>query len=587
LKTAIAQHVWRTRYRHTHNGVAVDRNPEETWARIARTAAEAEPRERAAWRRRFTDLLGRGLFLPGGRIIAGAGTGRRVTLFNCFVLGRLEDDMAAIFETLKEAALTLQAGGGVGCDFSPLRPAGQAAVSTGNVSSGPVSFMHLWDAMSTTVCASGSRRGAMMATLRCDHPDIVRFVRAKADRRSLTHFNCSVLVSDAFMNAVERGEPWPLLFDGLVEPTVPARELWELMIRHAYEGSEPGMLFVDRINAENNLYYRERLTAANPCGEVPLPPYGACNLGSFNLTAFVREPFSDRARFDHDALAAAVPVALRLLDDVVSVSQFPLPEQRTEAHATRRVGLGFLGLGSALVMLGLRYDEAAARDAAAGITATVRDSAYAASVALAEERGAFPAYHRDRYAQSAFIRRLPAALQADIRRHGIRNSHLMAIAPTGTISLLADNASSGIEPVFEAEYRRHVEDPDGTRRTLTVSDFACAAWRERHGADAGMPPALRVARELPPDAHLAMQAAVQPLVDQAISKTINVPADYPFERFRDIFARAHALGLKGVTTFRPRQDRPGVLDGDTSLPASKSGSRSDSISGSTARSGSG
>lgn len=590
MKSAIAEHIWRTRYRLTRGGKAVDQSPADTWARVAHAAAEAEPRGRAQWRRRFNELLGEGLFLPGGRIIAGAGAGMRVTLFNCFVLGRLEDDMGAIFEALKEAALTLQAGGGVGCDFSPLRPGGEAAASTGNVASGPVSFMHLWDAMSATVCASGSRRGAMMATLRCDHPDIVRFVRAKADRRSLTHFNCSVLVSDAFMNAVARDAAWPLIFDGRVEPTVPARELWALMVRQAYEGSEPGMLFVDRINAENNLYYRETLSAANPCGEVPLPSYGACNLGSFNLTAFVREPFTERARFDHDALAAAVPAAVRLLDNVVSISAFPLPEQRAEAQATRRVGLGFLGLGSALVMLGMPYDSDAARQVAAAITSTLRDSAYAASVALATERGAFPAYHRDRYTQGAFIRRLPPELRADIRRQGIRNSHLMAIAPTGTISLLADNASSGIEPVFEPAYRRHVEDPDGTRHTLTVSDFACAAWQARMGAAAGAPPGLRTARELAPEDHLAMQAAVQPLVDQAISKTINVPADCPFERFQDIFLRAHAMGLKGVTTFRARQDRPGVLDDGSQRsppPSGAAGSTSDSISGSSAASGSG
>jgi ribonucleoside-diphosphate reductase alpha chain len=559
LRTAIAQHVWQTRYRFRRQGEAVDADPAATWERVARAVAEAEPNDRARWRRRFAELLGGGSFYPGGRILAGAGTGRRVTLFNCFVLGRLQDDMAAIFDTLKEAALTLQAGGGVGCDFSPLRPAGLSAEGTGNVASGPVSFMHLWDAMSDTVCASGSRRGAMMATLRCDHPDIVRFVKAKADRRSLTHFNCSVLITEAFMRAVARGEPWALHFDDDAERTVPARELWALITRQAFENSEPGLLFIDRINAENNLYYRETLSAANPCGEVPLPPYGACNLGSFNLTAFVRDPFTAAARFDHGALAAQVPLALRLLDDVVSVSGFPLREQREEALATRRVGLGFMGLGSALVMLGLRYDSDAARELAAQITTTLRDSAYAASTALAEERGPFSAFHRIRYPQGAFIRRLPTELQHDLRRSGVRNSHLMAIAPTGTISLLADNVSSGIEPVFQAEFQRRLQEASGATRTMQVSDYACLRWRQHQGADAGQPPALQTARELTPEAHLAMQAAVQPLVDQAISKTINVPADISESAFQDIFLRAHVLGLKGVTTFRPRTDRPGIL----------------------------
>lgn len=571
MRTAIARRIWDTRYRFRRQDAPVDADPAATWERVAGAAAAAERHDRGRWRRRFTALMADGVFYPGGRILAGAGTGRRVTLFNCFVLGRLEDDMAAIFDALKEAALTLQAGGGIGCDFSPLRPGQMAAQSTGNVASGPVSFMRLWDQMSDTVVA-GTRRGAMMATLRCDHPDIVRFVRAKADRRTLTHFNCSVLVSDALLAAVDGDAPWPLSFGGEVVQTVDARDLWALITRNAYDASEPGVLFVDRINAENNLYYRETLSAANPCGEVPLPPYGACNLGSFNLTAFVRDPFTARARFDHAALAERVPVAVRLLDDVVTISGFPLPEQRAEALATRRIGLGFMGLGSALVMLGIGYDSAAGRALAADVATTLRDSAYAASIDLAAELGPCPAFHDRRYPQGAFVRRLPEALQSRLRKYGVRNSHLTAIAPTGTISLLADNVSSGIEPVFLSDYERRLAEPGGRRRSVRLTDFACLTWREQQGGDAGLPPALQTARELSPDAHLEMQAAVQPFIDQAISKTINVPENLPFAQFQDIFRRAHALGLKGVTVFRSRPDRPGILGGGTAAQRPGSGS---------------
>ncbi|MEQ8484920.1 MAG: adenosylcobalamin-dependent ribonucleoside-diphosphate reductase [Pseudomonadales bacterium] len=573
MRSAIARRIWETCYRFRRHDVPVDADPAATWERVARAAAAAERHDRGRWRRRFTALMADGEFYPGGRILAGAGTGRRVTLFNCFVLGRLQDDMAAIFDALKEAAMTLQAGGGVGCDFSPLRPGQTPAQATGNTASGPVSFMRLWDLMSDTVVA-GSRRGAMMATLRCDHPDIVRFIRAKADRRALKHFNCSVLVSDAFLQAVAGDAPWPLTFGNQVLHTVAARELWNLITRNAYDNSEPGVLFVDRINAENNLYYRETLSATNPCGEVPLPPYGACNLGSFNLTAFVREPFTPNARFDHVALAERVPVAVRLLDDVVTVSGFPLPEQRAEALATRRIGLGFMGLGSALVMLGLDYDSDAGRALAADVAATLRDSAYAASIDLAAELGPCPAYHRRRYSKGAFVGRLPAPLLTRLRRHGIRNSHLTAIAPTGTISLLADNVSSGIEPVFQADYERRLSEPGGRRRTVRLTDYACLTWRQHRSGDAGLPPALQTARELSPEAHLKMQAAVQPFVDQAISKTINVPEHLPFEQFQDIYRQAHALGLKGVTVFRPRPDRPGILGGEP--PAQRTGSGSGS-----------
>ena len=559
----IAQHIWETKYRLVTGANVVDDTPAATWTRVARAAASVEPADGALWEARFGELMGELHFLPGGRILAGAGVSRRVTLFNCFVMGTLQDDMGAIFDGLKEGALTMQEGGGVGYDFSPLRPRGSTAGATANIASGPVSFMQVWDAMCATICSTGSRRGAMMATLRCDHPDIEDFIAAKSDRRALSHFNCSVQVTDALMAAVAADQPWALRFDGKVNRTLRAVDLWQQLVHAAHQGSEPGVLFVDQINRENNLWYREHLTTTNPCGEVPLPPYGACNLGSFNLTAFVRKPFSAGAAFDHDALQRCVPTAVRFLDNVIDVSRFPLPQQEHEARCTRRLGLGFMGLGSALLMLGLHYDSPEARAFATAVMRNITLGAYAASTALARERGSFGAFDRSRFLEGAFVRRLPADLRENISRHGIRNSHLTAIAPTGTISLLANNVSSGIEPIFEPEYQRALLTRTGDVATFHVEDHAWHLWRMARGEPAGIPPGLTTARKLPPRAHLEMQAALQPLVDQAIAKTINIPEDASTVEFAEIYREAHHLGLKGVTTFRPSQDRPGVM---TSCP---------------------
>mgnify|MGYP001826639012 CR=1 FL=1 len=557
--TAIAQHIWESKYRLVTEAGIAESTPAATWERVASAAASAEGADRSRWQANFHDLMADLRFLPGGRILAGAGTQRRVTLFNCFVMGLLRDEMTAIFEALKEGALTMQEGGGVGYDFSPLRPRGTAARETANIASGPVSFMRVWDSMCATICSTGSRRGAMMATLRCDHPDIGDFIAAKNDRQSLSHFNCSVQVTDALMDAVARDADWDLTFAGHAHKKLRARDLWRELIQAAYQGSEPGVLFVDQINRENNLCYRETLNTTNPCGEVPLPPYGACNLGSFNLTAFVRDPFSNGARFDQEALKNCVPAAVRFLDNIIDLSKFPLPAQRAEAEMTRRIGLGFMGLGSTLLMLGLPYDGNQARALAVQIMTTIRDTAYLASVELGRERGSFRALDQTRFLQGPFIQRLPGDLQAEVRRHGLRNSHLTAIAPTGTISLLANNVSSGIEPIFEPRYQRTLRTRTGDLATFDVEDHACRLWRERQRGATGDPPALTTARDLVPDAHLAMQAALQPLVDQGISKTINVPEDFPLDRFTSIYADAHRLGLKGVTTFRAQPDRRGVI----------------------------
>jgi len=568
LTTEISRHVWQTKYRAAGEAGIAD-----TWRRVAMAMAAAEPSEPASWAERFFRLQADFRFLPGGRILAGAGTGHRVTLFNCFVMGEIADDLEHIFEGLKEGALTMQHGGGVGYDFSTLRPAGTVAQATGSIASGPVSFMHIWDAMCATMLSTGARRGAMMATLRCDHPDIEIFVDAKRDPAVLRHFNLSVQVSDAFMAAVEGNRDWPLVFPvhegepiggdvverrwtGSAAPvpcrvlrTVKARELWQRILHAAYDTAEPGVLFVDQINRENNLHDREMLTATNPCGEIPLPPYGACDLGSLNLVAFVASPFAADARLDLDALADSARLAVRFLDNVVDVSRYPLPAQAEQARNTRRVGLGITGLADALVLLGLRYDSEAARTLATRTMQTLRDTAYRASIELAREKGPFPGFKREAFLDSGFASRLPDDIRNAIAAHGIRNSHLLAIAPAGTISLLANNCSSGIEPVFAAEAERRVLQASGSYRTHRVLDYAWQQWQQRGGT--GAPPAFVEAQQLDPLAHLSMQAALQPFVDNAISKTINVAADMPFERFADLYRQAHALGLKGCTVFRP------------------------------------
>ena len=548
----ISRHIWETRYR-----AAGEPDIRASWQRVAQAIARAETSERELWAARFRTLLDDFHFLPGGRILAGAGTGHRVTLFNCFVMGEIADDLEHIFEALKEGALTMQQGGGIGYDFSTLRPAGMVAAATGSIASGLVSFMHIWDAMCATMLSTGARRGAMMATLRCDHPDIETFVDAKRDPAVLRHFNLSVLVSDAFMAAVADDRDWPLVFPGLADArSVKARALWQRILRAAYDTAEPGVLFVDTINRDNTLADRETLTATNPCGEIPLPPYGACDLGSLNLTAFVTSPFAGDARLDLAALSDATALAVRFLDNVIDVSRFPLPAQDREARLKRRIGLGITGLADALVLLGLDYDGEAARALAAAAMQTMRDAAYRASIGLAREKGAFPAFAADAFLASGFASRLPADIRDAIAAHGIRNSHVLAIAPAGTISLLANNLSSGIEPVFAAHAERRVMGTDGRYRSHRVVDRACQLWQQR---GEGLPPAFVEARQLDPLAHLHMQAALQPFVDNAISKTINVAPDIPFARFEDLYRQAHALGLKGCTVFRPNPVTGAIL----------------------------
>ncbi len=572
----IAEQIWDMKYRLKEaDGTPIDRTVEDTWRRIARALASVE-KDPAYWEEKFYEALEDFKYLPAGRITAGAGTGRSVTLFNCFVMGTIPDSMSGIFDMLKEAALTMQQGGGIGYDFSTIRPKGADVKGVAADASGPLSFMDVWDSMCRTIMSAGSRRGAMMATMRCDHPDIEDFIIAKSDAARLRMFNVSVLVTDAFMEAVKADGPWELVFDNKVYRTVQARDLWNQIMQSTYDYAEPGVIFIDRINQSNNLAYCETIAATNPCGEQPLPPYGACLLGSVNLARLVRAPFEADAALDLEALKDLVRVAVRMMDNVVDASRFPLDAQAREAQAKRRIGLGVTGLADALLMLGLRYG---ADDAVAQSEIWMKEiahAAYWASVELAREKGAFPLFDAEAFLASGNMAQMDQDLREAIAKDGIRNALLTSIAPTGTISLYAGNVSSGIEPVFAYSYTRKVLQRDGSRSEEEVTDYAVKLWREKRG-DAELPDYFVNAQTLSPMDHVRMQSAAQKWVDSSISKTINVPQDISFEAFKDVYLQAYETGCKGCTTYRPNDVTGSVLsvseaetkpDGSTAREAS-------------------
>ncbi|MBZ4022535.1 ribonucleoside-diphosphate reductase, adenosylcobalamin-dependent [Rhodobacter sp. TJ_12] len=554
----IAEQIWDMKYRLKEaDGTPVDASVEDSWRRVARDLAAVET-DAAAWEDRFYAALEDFKFLPAGRILAGAGTGRSVTLFNCFVMGTIPDSMGGIFDMLKEAALTMQQGGGIGYDFSTIRPRGAAVQGVAADASGPLSFMDVWDAMCRTIMSAGSRRGAMMATMRCDHPDIESFITAKQDSARLRMFNLSVLITDAFMEAVKADGPWELTFGGKVYHTIQARDLWNKIMRATYDFAEPGVIFIDRINAMNNLNYLEQICATNPCGEQPLPPYGACLLGSINLARLVTAPFTEAAKLDEAALDELVRTAVRMMDNVVDASRFPLPQQAEEARNKRRIGLGVTGLADALLMLGLRYgsDEAAAQTEA--WMKLIARASYLASVDLAQEKGAFPLFDAKNYLASGNMMQMDEDVREAIATHGIRNALLTSIAPTGTISLYAGNVSSGIEPVFAYAYSRKVLQKDGSRTEEEVVDYAVQMWRDLKG-DAPLPDHFVNAQTLAPMDHVKMQAAAQKWIDSSISKTINCPVDISFDAFKDVYMAAYETGCKGCTTYRPNDVTGSVL----------------------------
>ncbi|MFX0543727.1 adenosylcobalamin-dependent ribonucleoside-diphosphate reductase [Roseovarius sp. S4756] len=553
----ISEQIWNMKYRFVPEEGAGDGCVEESWRRVARALAAPEAKP-DMWEDKFYAALEDFKFLPAGRIAAGAGTGRKVTLFNCFVMGTVPDDMGGIFDALREAALTMQQGGGIGYDFSTIRPRGAVVKGVGADASGPLSFMDVWDAMCRTIMSAGSRRGAMMATMRCDHPDIEDFIAAKSDPARLRNFNLSVLVTDPFMAAVEADASWDLEFGGRVYHTVEARDLWNRIMQATYDYAEPGVIFIDRINRANNLAYCETIAATNPCGEQPLPPYGACLLGSINLARLVSDPFGEDAALDEAALSDLVSVAVRMMDNVVDASQFPLEQQAAEAQAKRRIGLGVTGLADALLMVGQRYgSQEAAAQTEAWLKAIAR-AAYLGSVDLAKEKGAFPLFDKDAYLASGTMQGMDQDVRDAVAKHGIRNALLTSIAPTGTISLYAGNVSSGIEPVFAYSYTRKVLQKDGTRTEEEVVDYAVQMWRDRFG-DAELPDYFVNAQTLAPADHVRMQAAAQKWVDSSISKTINCPEDISFDAFKDVYMQAWESGCKGCTTYRPNDVTGSVL----------------------------
>ncbi|MES2255810.1 MAG: adenosylcobalamin-dependent ribonucleoside-diphosphate reductase [Pseudomonadota bacterium] len=556
-----SRQIWDMKYRFkAADGTPLDRDVADSWARVAASLSLAEaPERRISVAQSFALALKDYKFLPAGRILAGAGTARSVTLFNCFVMGTVPDSMDGIFSALREAALTLQQGGGIGYDFSTLRPKGAPVAGVGADASGPVSFMEVWDAMCRTIMSAGSRRGAMMATLACNHPDIEDFIDAKRTPGRLSNFNLSVLISDAFMQAVADDADWTLQFQAKVYRTLKARALWDRIMRSTYDYAEPGVIFIDRINEQNNLSYCETISATNPCGEQPLPPYGACLLGSINLAKLVRNPFEADAHLNLDALADLTATAVRMLDNAIDVSRFPLDAQRQEAIAKRRIGLGVTGLADALIFCRTRYGSPESVALIQSWLSTLSQAAYRASIELAREKGAFPLFDAAEFLIRPHIQALPDDIRARLAQHGIRNALLTSIAPTGTISLLAGNVSSGVEPVFAYSYTRKVLQPDGGRREEVVEDYAVRAFHARFGKDAALPDYFVNAQTLAPEDHLAVQAAAQPFIDSAISKTINVPASISFDAFKDVYLAAYRDGCKGCTTYRPNDVTGSVL----------------------------
>ncbi|MDH3992189.1 MAG: adenosylcobalamin-dependent ribonucleoside-diphosphate reductase, partial [Gammaproteobacteria bacterium] len=551
--------------------------------RVAKALAEQEKTPDA-----FTSLFFEALesgFIPGGRINSAAGTDiKNVTLINCFVqpvgdsISGTVNGKAGIYHALRDAAETMRRGGGVGYDFSSIRPAGAKVIGTASSASGPVSYMHVFDQSCSTVESAGSRRGAQMGVLRCDHPDILAFIHAKGQSGKLNNFNISVGITDEFMEAVVKDSPFELVHEAepddklqaeggnergdgkWVYSTIDPRQLWDAIMKNTYSAAEPGVLFLDRINQENNLHYCEVIEATNPCGEIPIPDFGCCCLGSFNLCAFAIDAFTDKAAFDFERYCKEVKVAVRMLDNVLDATEWPLPQQKQEAADKRRIGMGYTGLGDLLIMLGLRYDSQEGREFSADLTRRMRDAAYEASIDLAIEKGAFPKFEAEKFLNSGMARRLPQEIREKIKKHGIRNSHLLSIAPTGTISLaFADNCSNGLEPAFSWFYKRKKRESDGSTTEYMVEDHAYRKYREGGGDVDKLPEHFVNALSISANDHMLMQAAIQPYICASISKTVNVPADYPFSKFQDIYIDAWKNGLKGITTYRPNEITGNVL----------------------------
>ncbi len=555
----ISEQIWRSKYQYVTGGVAQDVTVNDTWRRVANSLAQAEnAADRPNVSTAFYQAMEGFKLLPAGRILAGSGTHRNVTLANTFVMRTIPDSVAGIMDTVKEAALTMQMGGGIGFDFSTLRPKGTLVRGLDCPAAGPLPAMDICN----TVCGmlvTGMGRGAMMATMRVDHPDIEAFIDAKANPLRFRNFNTSVMITDAFMAAVDANADWDLLWEGQTIRTVKAREIWEKIMWRTYSAAEPGVLFIDRINEANPLGYLETLAATNSCAEQPLPPNGTCPLASINLARLVTDPFSSTARFDEAQLRRLVGVAVRMLDNAIDVSRFAVEAQRHEALAKRRIGVGVTGVADALIMLGVRYGTPAAVRVVGGWLQTIQNAAYLASAELAALRGAFPLYDAEKHLEGRGIQSLDVEVQAAIRKHGLRNGVLTTIAPTGTTSMYGGNVSSGIEPVFATSYTRKITRPDGTKAEELVQDYAVWLYYKMFGQDAPLTEAFVTAQDLRPADHVRMQAVAQRWVDSGISKTVNCPEDIPFAVFEDVYRQAFESGCKGCTTYRPNPVTGSVL----------------------------
>ena len=493
-------------------------------------------------------------FLPGGRVQSAAGSYRKVTAFNCFVMKKVPDSLMGIMDVAREAAKTMQLGGGVGYDFSGIRPKGARIKSLGSQASGPVSFMGIMDAVCKTIASAGHRRGAQMGCLRVDHPDIMEFITAKANSYNLTQFNISVLVTDAFMEAVKKDQEFDLVFEGRVYDTVRARSLWDSILRVTWDWAEPGVIFIDRVNQMNNLWYIEDISATNPCGEQPLPEYGACLLGSFNLTRYIDFVATEqKVFFNYELLLHDIPYVVRAMDNVIDETTYPLPQQEEEAKSKRRMGLGVTGLGNALGVLGIDYGSEQAKEFTSELLRTIANECYKASALIAGEKGSFPLYDAEKYLAGKFIQKLDPEVIDLIKQNGIRNSHLTSIAPTGTISLTANNVSSGLEPVFSLEYERTIQTAEGPR-IEKVEDYAYREWGVK----------CKTADKVSVQEHVGMLTAAQEWVDSACSKTCNVGSGVTWGEFKDVYMQAYDGGAKGCTTFRSAGKRFGILNASAS-----------------------
>jgi ribonucleoside-diphosphate reductase alpha chain len=576
---AITLDVWKSKYRWSeeeHPFDSMQRVTEGVYAKDHDTDAKRDALE----------AMQKLLWVPAGRIQAGAGTSNIVTLLNCYMCRDIEDSMSGIADALKDTMLTLQQGGGDGMNFSTLRPALANLNRTGAVASGPLPFMDMWDSMCGTIMSAGSRRGAQMGVLDCEHPDLPDFIVAKREKGRWTNFNISVLITDAFMDAVKHDEDWFLGFnvprkdgkhlfvtekeldDGSIElwyaySKWSARKLWDLIVENTFEWSEPGILFIDRINRRNNLSYCEVITGTNPCGEQPLPPNGCCNLGAANLARMVTDPFTKYAKFDYELLREIAALGVRFLDNVIDVTIYPLDEQAKEEFAKRRIGMGITGLANCLAQLGIVYGSKHAIDTTNHIMEVLCCAVYEASALLAKERGAFPLYDEAAWGStSPIVEKLPERIKSEIAKYGIRNGVLLTIAPTGTTSLYAGNVSSGLEPTFQMKAQRNVRQLDDTFKPYTVYDYGYLLYIAVKGHppdDAHMPEYMISHEVLGVKEHLLMQAACQQWIDSSVSKTINCPPDITFDEFRDIYSMAYELGLKGCTTYRYSEVRGSIL----------------------------